>query len=200
MSSQTPTILIVYPPEFGCYPKFARKVNRILSGLDQFKILYISDEKKILDDYLKKERPSVEVRKIENIVDEIKKITHAIFFDDGEFLPDLKALLEEYNIILRIINIQVTKVINVDQGEEYDIYIGRGSGWGNPYAIGFDGDREDVMRKFKYDFDGDLLKDGTEFKQKLLLLKGKKLGCHCKPDDCHGDVLVEYLNSHDDGK
>jgi hypothetical protein len=101
---------------------------------------------------------------------------------------------------LRIINIQVTKVINVDQGEEYDIYIGRGSGWGNPYAIGFDGDREDVMRKFKYDFDGDLLKDGTEFKQKLLLLKGKKLGCHCKPDDCHGDVLVEYLNSHDDGK
>ena len=29
-------------------------------------------------------------------------------------------------------------------------------------------------------------------------LKGKKLGCWCKPECCHGDVLVELLMNRDD--
>ncbi|MCG6418638.1 DUF4326 domain-containing protein [Vibrio fluvialis] len=29
---------------------------------------------------------------------------------------------------------------------------------------------------------------------------GKRLGCFCKPDDCHGDIIAEFLNSYDDGK
>ena len=28
----------------------------------------------------------------------------------------------------------------------------------------------------------------------LLELKGKTLGCWCKPEDCHGDILVYELN------
>ena len=68
----------------------------------------------------------------------------------------------------------------------------------NPYAIGFDGDREDVIRKFKYDFDRDYLKEGAAVKEKLKKLRGKRLGCHCKPEPCHGDILVEYINSLDD--
>lgn len=33
--------------------------------------------------------------------------------------------------------------------EEYDIYIGRGSRWGNPFVIGKDGTREEVIEKIQ---------------------------------------------------
>jgi len=88
-------------------------------------------------------------------------------------------------------------VVNIDKEAMHDVYIGRGSKWGNPYAIGFDGDREEVIRKFKYDFERDFLKFS---KEDVLALKGKTLGCHCKPAACHGDVIAEYLNVLDDGE
>jgi hypothetical protein len=28
----------------------------------------------------------------------------------------------------------------------------------------------------------------------LIKLKGKNLGCWCKPDKCHGDILLEIIN------
>jgi len=88
-------------------------------------------------------------------------------------------------------------VVNIDKGAVHDIHIGRGSDWGNPYAIGFDGDREEVIRKFKYDFERDFLKFS---KKDVLALKGKTLGCHCKPAACHGDIIADYLNVLDDGE
>jgi hypothetical protein len=91
-------------------------------------------------------------------------------------------------------------VVNKDRGEKYDVYIGRGSEFGNPYAIGFDGDRDEVIRKFAYDFERDFLRGGAELKEKLKQFKGKRLGCHCAPAPCHGDVLAEYLNCLDDGR
>lgn len=93
--------------------------------------------------------------------------------------------------------VSYTSVANIDRQEKYDVYIGRGSGWGNPYVIGIDGDRDEVIRKFQYDFDRGYLKSS---KEQLLKLRGKILGCHCKPAACHGDVLANYLNSLDDGK
>ena len=33
--------------------------------------------------------------------------------------------------------------------ENYDIYIGRGSKWGNPFVIGKDGSREEVVEKYR---------------------------------------------------
>jgi hypothetical protein len=35
--------------------------------------------------------------------------------------------------------------------------------------------------------------DDPEYKQRILDLKGKYLGCFCKPLACHGDVIVEWL-------
>lgn len=32
-------------------------------------------------------------------------------------------------------------------------------------------------------------------KDDLLKLNGKTLGCWCKPDACHGDILIELINS-----
>ncbi len=49
----------------------------------------------------------------------------------------------------------------------------------------------------KYDFERGFLKFS---KEDVLALKGKTLGCHCKPAACHGDVIAEYLNVLDDGE
>ena len=74
--------------------------------------------------------------------------------------------------------------------EQYDIYIGRPSKWGNPFQIGKDGTRDEVIEKFKNWIltQPNLLKDLHE-------IKGKTLGCWCKPKSCHGDVLVELIET-----
>lgn len=74
----------------------------------------------------------------------------------------------------------------------FDVYIGRPSKWGNPFKIGIDGDREQVIEKYRK-----WLLSNPALLRCLSELKGKVLGCWCKPDACHGDVLVEYANSHD---
>lgn len=83
----------------------------------------------------------------------------------------------------------ITRVVNVKHGKIADVMIGRPSKWGNPFMIGMDGTREEVIEKYrKYILgNGILLADLPE-------LKGKSLGCYCKPLPCHGDVLVELVN------
>ena len=72
--------------------------------------------------------------------------------------------------------------------EPYDVYIGRPSKWGNPFVIGKDGSREDVVDLYKeYIMKSPLLNDIGE-------LKDKTLGCWCKPKSCHGDVLKEIAD------
>jgi len=72
---------------------------------------------------------------------------------------------------------------------EYDVYIGRPSKWGNPFSIGKDGPREDVINKY-YQY---LLKNKSLMSD-LPELKGKILGCWCSPKECHGDVLSMMAN------
>jgi hypothetical protein len=67
-------------------------------------------------------------------------------------------------------------------------YIGRPSDWGNPFRIGIDGTRAECIKKYREYING--RKDQFH---KLYKLKGKALACHCKPQACHGDVLVELL-------
>ncbi len=33
-------------------------------------------------------------------------------------------------------------------------------------------------------------------KEELMKLKGKNLGCWCKPEGCHGDVLIKILEEY----
>lgn len=68
----------------------------------------------------------------------------------------------------------------------YDIYIGRPSIWGNPFEIGRDGTRAQVIEKYR-----DWLLRQPHLVAKLPELRGKTLGCWCAPKDCHGRVLVE---------
>jgi hypothetical protein len=72
--------------------------------------------------------------------------------------------------------------------ESYDVYIGRGSKWGNPFKIGKDGTREAVVDKYR-----SWLGFQPELMNALHELRGKVLGCWCKPKPCHGDVLVEII-------
>jgi hypothetical protein len=81
----------------------------------------------------------------------------------------------------------VTRVVN-KRRQAYDVYIGRGSKWGNPYIIGRDGDRAEVIEKYRA-----YLLRRPDLLASLEELRGKRLGCFCAPLACHGDVLVEIL-------
>jgi hypothetical protein len=88
---------------------------------------------------------------------------------------------------------QPTRVVHCKK-EKYDIYIGRPSIFGNPFEIGKDGNREEVIQKYKIYFQNRLIKDNN-FWRKIQECKGKILGCWCKPLPCHGDIIEEYLNA-----
>lgn len=69
------------------------------------------------------------------------------------------------------------------------IYIGRGSKWGNPFVIGKDGSREEVVEKYDK-YLRQLLKENKITIEELAELYNKSLLCHCYPLLCHGNVLI----------
>lgn len=83
----------------------------------------------------------------------------------------------------------MTKVVNC-RSVCYDVYIGRPSIWGNPFEIGKDGTRAEVIDKYRR-----WIVQQPELMAKLHELDGKTLGCWCHPKACHGDVLVDLLQS-----
>ncbi len=201
---EIPTVLIAYPQEFLCYGKFERKLTTILANFNQFYIAYMADDNNFINKHLSSDQRVSDA--ITSSIDEehLNQISHAIIFNDGETFNHLIDNAKNQGIKSRVIDAGITKVVNKDKGGKYDVYIGRGSDWGNPYAVGFgaspgeeQNDRDEAIRKYKYDFERDFLQKS---KEDALKLKGKILGCHCKPLACHGDVLAEYLNSLDDGK
>lgn len=87
----------------------------------------------------------------------------------------------------------MTKVVNLYK-EPYDIYIGRGSPFGNPFVIGWDGNRQEVIDKYREWFYIEIQYEN--FRQQVLALRGKVLGCFCFPKACHGNIIVEWLNEN----
>lgn len=86
-----------------------------------------------------------------------------------------------------------TEVVNKYKSDRYDVYIGRGSPYGNPYVIGIDGNREQVIRKYSEYFYKRLSED-VGFLKQVMSLKGKRLACFCHPKACHGDVIIGFLH------
>lgn len=78
----------------------------------------------------------------------------------------------------------ITQVVHCKRAV-YDIYIGRPSTWGNPYVIGRDGSREEVIRKCRLH-----VLSRPDLLRALPELRGKVLGCWCAPQPCHGDMLA----------
>ena len=73
--------------------------------------------------------------------------------------------------------------------DSFHVYIGRPSPWGNPFVIGKDGSREEVIEKYKVWLDSQ-----PYLLSKIHELQGKVLGCHCAPRPCHGNWLAELAN------
>lgn len=198
------TILILYPAEFKCFAKFERKVSSIVSRLDVFGVVYLSDPNCFIASLFSKDLRAEAPELLPGLT--CKRFTHAIVFDDGSVFPEERAWLRSNGIIMREIKTPITRVINIKKDtrfegqthtSEYE-YIGRGSYWGNPYSMHEEGEcRDEVIRKYKYDFDFD--KFPNKEKSAVFSLAGKTLGCFCKPLACHGDVLADFLNAWDDG-
>ncbi len=70
----------------------------------------------------------------------------------------------------------------------YDVYIGRGSPWGNRYVIGVHGTRAECIDQYE-----EWIRTQPALLARLPELKGKVLGCHCSPLPCHGHVLVRLI-------
>jgi hypothetical protein len=97
-----------------------------------------------------------------------------------------------------------TRVVNIKDGEPYDVYIGRymnarrspagerleRSKWANPFHVGKDGSREECIEKYRA-----LLEQRPMLLKDLPELEGKILGCYRKPLPCHDDVLVELVEA-----
>ena len=65
------------------------------------------------------------------------------------------------------------------------VYVGRGSPWGNPFRVGKDGSRADVIERFAREVLPTL---------DLAPLRGKHLVCFCAPLPCHADILLTAAN------
>jgi hypothetical protein len=79
------------------------------------------------------------------------------------------------------------------------IRIDRRTWLGNPFIIGKDGDRDEVIEKFKIYFDKFMLSE-PNFKQEFYKLAEQysryehiQLACWCSPQKCHGDILKQAL-------
>ena len=73
------------------------------------------------------------------------------------------------------------------------VYIGRPSKFGNPFVMGKDGDRDEVVKKYEQF----LMARPHLIKAAKHELRGKNLVCWCAPLACHGDVLLKIANESD---
>lgn len=199
-SEQIPVVLIGCSKQFNNRALFREKITRILSHLENYRVIAVGDYHGLVRDFLGDFIDSMIPYNAKSSV--IKKTIlqceYVILFWDGADIEQIvyaSLLLKKKS---RIIPVETTKIVNKDKGEAYDVYIGRGTPWGNPFAIGDEGmSREIVIEKYTQYFNDKFLNDEQKRKD-LLSLRGKTLGCHCKPMSCHGDIIAEYLNSLED--
>ena len=108
---------------------------------------------------------------------------------------------KEVEVCMNVLD--TTKVVHLRK-EKYDVYIGRaGHGhdgyFGNQHPVGFCKlcntvhKRGEAVTAFETDF-YERIRTDDEYRERIQALKGKTLGCFCKPASCHGDVIAEYLN------
>ena len=83
----------------------------------------------------------------------------------------------------------MAKVVHIRDGT-HDVRIDRGTCWGNPYVIGRDGSRAQVIEKYRRRLWARVRANRELAIEKLSELHGKRLGCWCAPRQCHGHILA----------
>jgi len=102
---------------------------------------------------------------------------------------NLKIWLENENNI----NIGRKQIIIIkDKDDKYCRYPKTNSKWANPFKVNKDGSREECIEKYREYIIKKINENPEEYN--IEELRGKTLGCWCKPEKCHGDVLIELLN------
>ena len=72
--------------------------------------------------------------------------------------------------------------------EDYPAYavpISRPTKLGNPFVIGPDGTREEVLAKYEA-----YVRGRPDLMERIRELRGKDLLCWCAPLPCHGDIII----------
>jgi hypothetical protein len=83
----------------------------------------------------------------------------------------------------------LAKVVNCRSGDEdWDVYVGRPTKWGNPFKVGRDGTRDETIEMYRWWVANSSLYDD------IGELRDKDLACWCAPKACHADVLLELAN------
>lgn len=89
----------------------------------------------------------------------------------------------------------LTTVVNKRNGPHVNAtYIGRPSIWGNPFVVGRDGTRAEVINKYRTWIQSNA-PEARYIRENIHQLKGKRLVCYCSPLACHGDVLAELAEA-----
>ena len=118
--------------------------------------------------------------------------------------PDLIARVRD------VLGLSVVSVRGLKPLSDPDlIYVGRrAGGWnvsplGNPFHIGTDGDRPQVIEKYRHWLRGEVRRGNTspaarEVTRVATLIRQYpdrkiKIGCWCAPDACHGDVVANAI-------
>lgn len=95
---------------------------------------------------------------------------------------------------IRNASLPSTTIVNI-RHQQFDVRIDRSGPYGNRYILGQHGNRATVIAKHEADWRA-MCEHPTTRDQALACLrfmKGKRLGCHCKPLACHGDNYVRLI-------
>lgn len=87
----------------------------------------------------------------------------------------------------------MTRVVHCKK-EPFDIYVGRPSLLGNPFRIGPDGTRAEVIAKYRV-YAIKRMKTDEKFAAEIRKCKGKTISCWCVPEWCHGHVIAELAEA-----
>jgi hypothetical protein len=74
------------------------------------------------------------------------------------------------------------------------VYVGRPTKWGNPFAIGRDGTRDEVIAKYR----AWIVSQPKLAEDARRELRGHDLVCWCSPEPCHAEVLAKLANKEGD--
>jgi len=206
MTAPNKTILLVALSEGFALPNLlASKLDKLIGNLKDVEVILLQDGRGIAQRFFDARNVTTRTERVATRMQArglVAQCTHAIVFWGGDDLADIVYFAKLLKKHLRLITVPITTVRN-RKHEQFDIYIGRGSKWGNPFEIsqGPNGmGRDEVIEKFKDYFEREILSDADKHSL-LLSMRGYRLGCYCKPERCHGDIIADYLNAYgDDGQ